>query len=84
MKSEETPIPTTAKYKIGDYIKTYINMKGTVVLVWYNEELKDWMYRTKDQEFITRENNVRPNKTEPIHNNYMDRKRRNKNNKGSI
>ena len=72
------------KYKIGDVIKTYINMVGTVTLVWYNEELKDWMYRTKDQEFITREDNVRPNKTEPVHNKNMDRKSRSKSNKGSI
>lgn len=48
-----------SKYKIGDKIKTYVNMVGTVTLVWWNEELKDWMYRTKDQEFITRENNIR-------------------------
>lgn len=48
-----------SKYKVGDKIKTYINMVGTVTLVWWNEELKDWMYRTKDQEFITRENNIR-------------------------
>lgn len=67
------------RYKIGDVIKIYTNIVGTVTSFWYSEEIKQWMYKTKDQEFITREDNVRPSKTEPLRNNYMGRKRGSKN-----
>jgi hypothetical protein len=51
---------TEPKYNIGDFIKTYSNLTGTISGFKYDEVSKEWLYNIENV-FITKESNIRKN-----------------------
>jgi hypothetical protein len=50
---------TEAKYKVGDIITSYANVKGEVVERVYNEAINEWLYYCKDELMVVKQSNIK-------------------------